>query len=66
MEYESPVIKEVRERRMQISQEFGHDIRRYGQHLMELQQRPEHRDKLVTREQLNRKRLDALNQVVER
>ena len=56
MGYESPIIKEVRERRMKISAAYGHDIHRYCQHLMELPQRPEHRDKFVTLEDIERKR----------
>ncbi len=47
MNTQSPVVDEVRRRRMEISAEFGHDVRRYCEHLMQMQQRPEYRDRLV-------------------
>lgn len=37
MTVESPIVEEVRRRRMAISERYGHDLRRYCAHLLELQ-----------------------------
>jgi len=36
---DGPLVEEVRRRRHEISEEFGHDVRRYGEHLKEFQER---------------------------
>jgi hypothetical protein len=33
MTYESPIVKEVRERAMKISERFDHDLGKYCEHL---------------------------------
>lgn len=48
MSTESPIVQEVRERAMKISARYGHDLQRYCRHLMELQQRPDLRKRLVS------------------
>lgn len=40
-----PVIDEIREIRLQISERFGHDLERLGAHYMELQE--QYRDRLL-------------------
>lgn len=45
MSSDSPIVDEVRQRAMKISERFNHDLRRYGQHLMEEQKK--YKDKLV-------------------
>lgn len=44
---ESPIVEEVRQRRMEISAEYGHDLKRYCDHLMEYQK--QFGDRLVNR-----------------
>jgi hypothetical protein len=34
---DSPIVAEVRKRRCQLSERFGHDLRAYGEHLREVQ-----------------------------
>ncbi|MFQ5411664.1 MAG: hypothetical protein ACE5EC_05180 [Phycisphaerae bacterium] len=48
MSKDSPIVDEVRRRRHKISEKFGHDLRKYGEHLMELQK--EYQDRLVDRD----------------
>ncbi len=45
MSTDGPIVDEVRRRRHEISERYGHDLRRYGEHLMEAQK--EHADRLV-------------------
>ncbi len=33
MSYESPIVQEVRERAMKISERFGHDLHKYCEYL---------------------------------
>ena len=42
---ESPIVREVRERAMQIEARFGHDLHKYCEHLRE--QEKKHRDHIV-------------------
>lgn len=39
MSKDSPIVKEVRKRAMEISARSGHDLNRYFQHLQEVQKR---------------------------
>jgi len=43
---DSPIVAEVRQRAMEISEQFGHDLDRYVAHVREYQQR--FRDRLVS------------------
>lgn len=36
---DGPIVEEVRRRRHEISEEYAHDVRRYGRHLQETQER---------------------------
>ncbi|HEX8905244.1 MAG TPA: hypothetical protein VF771_10405 [Longimicrobiaceae bacterium] len=49
-------LKEIREIRRRIREEFGDDRDRYLDYLVELQNSPELRDRVVTLEKLERKR----------
>ena len=46
MREDNPIVKEVRQRAMQISQRFGHDPRKYLAHLKELEEKE--RDRVVS------------------
>lgn len=37
MTADSPIVEEVRKRRCEISQQFGHDVRAHAEHLREVQ-----------------------------
>ena len=37
MSADSPIVEEVRKRRCELSERFGHDLRAYYEHLRELQ-----------------------------
>ncbi len=37
MSAESPIVEEVRRRAMAISEQYGHDLRRYAEHLRQIQ-----------------------------
>ncbi|MBN1342319.1 MAG: hypothetical protein JXQ73_06545 [Phycisphaerae bacterium] len=43
---DSPIVDEVRQRRMELSAQFGHDLKRYGEHIRALQE--QYRDRLVS------------------
>lgn len=45
MKADSPIVEEVRQRAMEISARFDHDLAKYGAHLMELQK--QYADRLV-------------------
>lgn len=45
MTSDGPIVDEVRRRRAEISAEFGDELDRYGQHILELQE--QYRDRLV-------------------
>jgi hypothetical protein len=45
---EDIIVKEVRETRRQIEQEFGHDVDKYLRHVYEAQKK--HADRLVRRQ----------------
>jgi hypothetical protein len=49
-------LKEIWAIRRGISEEFGYDRKKYFQYLIELQNTPELRSRLVTLEELNRRR----------
>jgi len=34
---ESPIVEEVRRRRLELSGQWGHDLRRYGAHLRDVE-----------------------------
>ena len=42
---ESPIVREVRERALQIEARFGHDLHKYCDHLRE--QEKKHHDRIV-------------------
>jgi len=46
MSYESPIVREVRDRAMKISERFEHDLHRYCAHLRE--QEKAHPERIVT------------------
>ncbi len=46
MSEDSPIVEEVRQRRHEISERFGHDLARYAEHLKEIEE--EHRDRVVS------------------
>jgi hypothetical protein len=39
MTADGPIVEEVRQRRHQISERFGHDLQAYGRHLKEVAQK---------------------------
>ena len=39
MTADGPIVEEVRERRRQISERFGHDLQAYARHLREIQEK---------------------------
>ncbi len=39
MNTDSPIVEEVRERRRQLSERFDNDLRKYGEHLREVQEK---------------------------
>ena len=45
MTSDSSLVDEIRQRRHEISERFGHDLRKFCQHIMEAQQK--HKDRLV-------------------
>ena len=45
MSDESPIVKEVRDRAMEISERSGHDLHRYAEHLRQCEQ--EHQERVV-------------------
>ena len=45
MTSESPIVQEVRERAMKISERFGHDLHKYGEYLRE--QEKQHPERVV-------------------
>ncbi|HEX6749090.1 MAG TPA: hypothetical protein VF092_17455 [Longimicrobium sp.] len=49
-------LKEIWEIRRRIAEEFGHDRDKYYAYLLELQNSPELRDLVITKEELDRKR----------
>ncbi len=46
MRADSPIVEEVRERRHQISERFGHDLQAYAKHLKEIEEK--HRSRVVS------------------
>ena len=46
MTSDSPIVEEVRQRRHQISERFGHDLQAYYRHLKELEEK--YRDRVVS------------------
>ena len=46
MSHDSPLVVEVRRRRMEMSAEFDHDLHRYCEHLRKLQDK--YKDRLVS------------------
>lgn len=49
-------LKEVREIRRRMMEEFGNDRERFYDYLVELQNSPELRDRVVTKDELDRQR----------
>ncbi|RJP39715.1 MAG: hypothetical protein C4547_03380 [Phycisphaerales bacterium] len=47
MKADSPIVREVRERALQISQRFGHDLKAYAAYLKRIEE--QHRDRVVSR-----------------
>jgi hypothetical protein len=45
MKSDSPIVEEVRRRRMEISARFDHDLEKYAAHLKEIQR--QHQDRVV-------------------
>jgi hypothetical protein len=43
-----PLIDEIHEIRRKISERFGHDVKRLGQHYMEMQEQEPYRGRLVS------------------
>ncbi|MEW6742315.1 MAG: hypothetical protein AB1486_06115 [Planctomycetota bacterium] len=39
MKSDSPIVDEVRRRRQELSERYGHDLQRYAQHLREVEAR---------------------------
>ncbi len=39
MSSDSPIVDEVRRRRQELSERYGHDLRRYAEHLREIETR---------------------------
>jgi hypothetical protein len=46
MTSDSPIVEEVRQRRHQISERFGHDLQAYYRHLKELEEK--YRNRMVS------------------
>ena len=46
MSSDSPIVEEVRRRRMEMSAEFDHDLKKFCAHLRQLQDK--HKDRLVS------------------
>ncbi len=46
MSEDSPIVEEVRKRRREISERFGHDLKAYAEHLKQIEQK--HRDRVVS------------------
>jgi hypothetical protein len=46
MSSDGPIVEEVRKRRHEISERYGHDLRAYAQHLKELEEK--HRSRVVS------------------
>lgn len=46
MTSDSPIVEEVRNRRHEISERFGHDLKAYYRHLKELEKK--YRDRVVS------------------
>ena len=46
MSEDSPIVEEVRRRRHEISERFGHDLTRYAEHRKEIGEK--HRDRVVS------------------
>ncbi|MEK7732010.1 MAG: hypothetical protein AAB363_09160 [Planctomycetota bacterium] len=46
MSSDSPIVEEVRQRRHEISERFGHDLKAYYRHLKELEEK--YRDRVVS------------------
>lgn len=46
MSSDSPIVEEVRRRRHEISERFGHDLQAYYHHLKELEEK--YRDRVVS------------------
>lgn len=47
MKADTPIVEEVRRRRHQISERFGHDLRAYTRHLREIQEKSRDRHPIV-------------------
>jgi len=45
MNSESPIVDEVRRRAFDLSARYGHDLRKYAEHLREIEAK--HRDRVV-------------------
>lgn len=45
MSEDSPIVEEVRTRRHEISERFGHDLYAYAKHLKEIEEK--HRERVV-------------------
>jgi hypothetical protein len=58
MTYESPIVQEVRERAMKISERFGHDLHKYCEYLRE--QEKKHPERVVDQIVIIRSK-DAMN-----
>lgn len=39
MNADSPIVEEVRQRRRQLSERFGHDLQAYARHLKEIEEK---------------------------
>lgn len=47
MKADTAIVEEVRSRRRQISERFGHDLRAYTRHLREIQEKSRDRHPIV-------------------
>ena len=47
MKADTPIVEEVRRRRHQISERFGHDLQAYARHLREVQEKFRDRHPIV-------------------
>ena len=47
MKADTSIVEEVRSRRRQISERFGHDLRAYTRHLREIQEKSRDRNPIV-------------------
>lgn len=45
MSVDGPIVEEVRERRRQISEQYGHDLDKYLEHVRDVQE--QYKDRLV-------------------